>query len=148
MRSRRLRRRSGLVLSGLFLFQGLGMPLGMCAQGHEDHASAETAHDGGASAPAHDPGAGVTGVHDGHMTAGSSAARGEAAEVFGHDASNAHVPTPAECVAMSGCGAPALCEAAGADLPVTHFHARRTDRVDSGGPLAVDLGITTPPPKI
>lgn len=147
MRSRR-RRLSGLAQTGLLLFQGLALPIGVCAQGHEDLEPPDGAPHALATVPADDQGSVGGHAHGGHVTTAPGAGLGDATKVFGHDASDAHGPVPTECAAMSGCGTPALGEAGGAEISMTYVLTRRADRRDPGRPLVVDLGITTPPPKI
>jgi hypothetical protein len=148
MFSRLFRRRAGLALSGLLLFQGVAMPLGVCGQGHEhDEPSGVVPHDV-MSEPTVSGGAAVGGGHAGHSMAASSGVAPETRSIPSHPASGARGPSPQSCVAMSGCGTPALAEATPSDLGEIHVLTDRPGRLDPDAPLAVDLGITTPPPKI
>lgn len=127
------------------------MPLGVCAQGHAEHQGTEEADHATASASAHEPGTGAEHVHGGHTAAVASPAGSSVASDLGGttaEPAGSHGSVPTDCVAMSGCGAPALSMAYAAELDAGELLTRRTGRLELGSPVAVDLGITTPPPRI
>lgn len=127
------------------------MPLGVCAQGHEEHEA--TGHSAGVTAVStHAPDASAGHAHGGHVTAGESVAVTHATSADAADSQDVpageHAPVPTDCIAMSGCGTPALSVGAGPELQTGELGTRRAEAFSSSSPLAVDLGITTPPPRI
>lgn len=127
------------------------MPLGVCAQGHAEHEGAGHSAHMTATDDADAPGGSVEHAHGGHemaaMTAdGTSVDTGLAGPTDVR--AGEHAPVPTDCVAMSGCGAPALSVGPGVELQVGELRARRAERLAFGSPLAVDLGLQTPPPRI
>lgn len=112
------RRPYGLILAGLLLFQSLVMPLGVCGQKHGDDPAPTTT---------------VAEHHD---------MDSDHAPLEHHDSA------PQTCGAMSSCSVPALSAGTEATLSGLDQPDARAQSAVLGVPIAVDLGIVTPPPKI
>ncbi len=127
--TRRTRRRSGLTLLTLLAVQSVAAPLGACAAEQEHHEG--VAHEAAAMDHTH----GGDGTHG--MTPGAA------------DESH-HAPdsTPADCLALAACGAPAMGARMATDQVVDTNHDAHALRSASEEPAAFVLGLTTPPPKI
>ena len=125
----RSRRRSGLTLLSLLATQFVLAPFSACAQEHEGH-------DG----PSH------ASVVDGH--APESRVMIEPHDDRVVDPASSPEPTPVDCLALAACGAPAIGQV-GATAQV-----RIADSVGHDPwqlldePAAIDLSLSTPPPKI
>jgi hypothetical protein len=138
------RRPSAFLLSSLLAFQAIAMPLGACAQDHD------AAHGAGAGAHAAlSSGGGHEGGMDGHhaMASGEHGDAVDPAPAHAHGPAHGDAPRT-DCTVLSGCGT-----AVGTVIQVVAFVVAVPERVDMvgvapGEPLAVDLGISTPPPKI
>lgn len=124
-----MRRRSGLVLLALLAVQSVAVPMGACAQDHEQHEAA--AHEMTTMDHAHTGGSRVGMEH-----AGS------------YEAEHAPDPAPMDCLALAACGAPAV----GSSISTAHVIladlSTRSLPTMSGEPATIVLGLTTPPPKI
>jgi hypothetical protein len=138
MLSARHRRRSGIALSGLLLFQGLFMAVGACAQEH---------------GTSHDP---VQSGADAHEVAGHAESPEQGAPMdccLGHAAGatapapGPDLPAPVDCAALAGCSVPALGVEGHSDPPASVGRAVAAEHPPASRPDAVDLSITTPPPK-
>jgi hypothetical protein len=112
------RRTYGLTLAGLLVFQSLVMPLGVCGQRHEDGPAPTT----------------IVAEH--------------------HDMDEDHAPVehhgsaPQTCGAMSSCSVPALSAGTATTLSELDQPDTRAQGAILDVPIAVDLRIATPPPKI
>ena len=134
------RRPSAFLLSSLLAFQAIAMPLGACAQDHD------AAHGAGTGAHA---ALSSGGGHEGGMDGHDAMASGDHGDAVDPAPAHPHGDAPrTDCTVLSGCGT-----AVGTVIQVVAFVVAVPERVDMAGmapgqPLAVDLGISTPPPKI
>jgi hypothetical protein len=134
------RRPSGVVLATLLAFQSIAMPAGVCARGHgAQHQSGESAHPASSGEVIHELGS--------DMAQGGLASEAGSDE---HHGSASHQPdaSQTDCLVLSGCGA-----AVGTLIQTVALCVALPERFDMSGsvpshPMAVDLGISTPPPKI
>jgi hypothetical protein len=118
MRISREMRLQGAVLLSILFLQGMVAPVGACQMTHESEG------------PDHSM------MSEGH--------HGEKAQ----DGGEQHDPGPADCFAISGCGAPAISAERTAEPSEAEMRLNRSTEPVVQGPAMVDLGISTPPPKI
>jgi len=118
MRISRAMRLQGAVLLSILLVQGMVVPLGACEMTHE---SGDAEH---------------SMMSEGHHGNGDQ------------DDGSPHDPIPTDCLAISGCVAPAISAGRPAEPSEIEFRLTRSAEPVAHGPAVVDLGITTPPPKI
>lgn len=128
----RRRRRDATVLLGLLSLQALAGPVAACAQPHGGHAPTP-----------------IMGMTQGIVTPSSSDAHGPAADAHAAgEAEHETDPMPSDCRALQVCGTPALRAGSVLSHLVLPGDFARAGMVVQERPIAVVLGLVTPPPKI